>query len=116
MSTDPKQFTPLITVTEKAHQHFLDTLKGQEHMMIRVTAETSGCNGYSFSLRLVPVPEATDTMYRIDKAIVFSVAPAAMKLITGTEIDVVTEGLSRVVKFNNPNATAECGCGKSFSM
>lgn len=107
---------PLLTITQSARAHFLEMLKEQEHMLIRISTETTGCNGYSFTLRLVPVPEATDTMYRIDNKILFSIAPATKPLIQGTEIDVVTEGLSRVVKFNNPNAASECGCGKSFSV
>lgn len=108
--------SPLLTITPSARAHFLEMLKGQEHMLIRISTETSGCNGYRFTLHLVPVPDATDTLHRIDHQVLFSIAPATKPLIRGTEIDVVTEGLSRVVKFNNPNAASECGCGKSFGV
>ena len=37
-------------------------------------------------------------------------------LVQGTVIDYVTEGLNSALTFKNPNATAECGCGESFSV
>jgi Fe-S cluster assembly protein SufA/iron-sulfur cluster assembly protein len=46
----------------------------------------------------------------------FAIASDAVTILKGTEIDMVTEGVNRVVKFNNPNVTAECGCGESFSI
>ena len=45
-----------------------------------------------------------------------SVDVDALKMLHGTEIDLVTEGINKVIKFNNPNVTAECGCGESFSV
>jgi len=42
--------------------------------------------------------------------------PAALAFLRGTEIDYTREGVNRSLKFNNPNVTAECGCGESFSV
>jgi iron-sulfur cluster assembly protein len=39
-----------------------------------------------------------------------------MDLVRNTEIDYVKEGVNGVVRFNNPNAVNECGCGESFSV
>ena len=36
--------------------------------------------------------------------------------LDGTEVDFGREGLNEAFKFNNPNATAGCGCGESFSV
>jgi Fe-S cluster assembly iron-binding protein IscA len=35
--------------------------------------------------------------------------------VQGAAIDVVPEGLSRRVRFENPNARQTCGCGESFA-
>lgn len=40
----------------------------------------------------------------------------ALPLVRGTEIDLVVEGLNSVLKFRNPNAQVECGCGESFGV
>jgi iron-sulfur cluster assembly protein len=40
----------------------------------------------------------------------------SLKLIDGTEIDFVKQGLNEAFKFRNPNVRGECGCGESFSV
>ena len=45
-----------------------------------------------------------------------AVGADALNVLRGTEIDFVTEGVNSVIKFNNPNVVAECGCGESFSV
>jgi Fe-S cluster assembly iron-binding protein IscA len=36
--------------------------------------------------------------------------------VQGAAIDVAQEGLSRRVRFENPNARQTCGCGESFGV
>ena len=36
--------------------------------------------------------------------------------ITKTDIDYVKKGLNSELVFNNPNISAKCGCGESFSI
>ena len=44
------------------------------------------------------------------------VDPKSHVFLAGTELDFVREGLNEGFKFNNPNVTANCGCGESFSV
>ena len=44
------------------------------------------------------------------------VAPDALNLLDGSEVDYVNEGLNRFFRFNNPNVKDQCGCGESFSV
>ncbi len=39
----------------------------------------------------------------------------SLALVDGTVIDFGKHGLSETFTFSNPNATAECGCGESFT-
>jgi iron-sulfur cluster assembly protein len=39
----------------------------------------------------------------------------SLALVDGTQIDFVKQGLSEQFVFQNPNVTAECGCGESFT-
>lgn len=43
------------------------------------------------------------------------VDPVSLPLVDGTCIDFGKHGLSETFTFSNPNATAECGCGESFT-
>ncbi len=36
--------------------------------------------------------------------------------LDGIELDFIKEGLNEGLKFTNPNAKGECGCGESFNV
>jgi len=40
----------------------------------------------------------------------------AVMFLLGTEMDYDSDALSSEFVFNNPNKTAECGCGESFTV
>jgi iron-sulfur cluster assembly accessory protein len=40
----------------------------------------------------------------------------SLEFLNGSEIDFSTELIGAAFKINNPNATAACGCGTSFSI
>ena len=42
--------------------------------------------------------------------------PGSLPVLNGTRVDFEKEGINRVIKFNNPNVTAACGCGESFAV
>lgn len=105
----------VITLTDSAIKHFKKALEGKEETMVRLSTETNGCSGYGYVLDLVSAPEAEDSIVDTGE-LTFAVANDALEILKGTEIDMVTEGVNRVVKFNNPNVVAECGCGESFSI
>ena len=44
------------------------------------------------------------------------VDPKSMTYLDGTELDFVREGLNEGLQFRNPNVSAECGCGASFTV
>jgi iron-sulfur cluster assembly accessory protein len=39
-----------------------------------------------------------------------------LELVSGTEIDMVTQGLNSALVFKNSNAQSYCGCGESFAL
>ncbi|GAB3109210.1 iron-sulfur cluster assembly protein IscA [Pseudomaricurvus hydrocarbonicus] len=107
---------PAVTMTEAAVRHFEKKLANQNGKIIRLSTETSGCTGYAYVLDFADGPEAEDEVLTPSASITLAVAPDALAILRGTEIDLVTEGVNQVVKFNNPNVVAECGCGESFSV
>ncbi len=107
---------PAVSLTAAALQHFEKALEGQPGKLVRLSTETSGCTGYAYVLDLVDAIEEGDTLLEPGGKVSLAVAPGALELVRGTEIDLVVEGVNKVVKFNNPNVVAECGCGESFSV
>lgn len=105
----------VVTLTESAIKHFKKALDGKDETLVRLSTETNGCSGYGYVLDLVGAAKSDDSIVEVD-GLTFSVANDAVAILKGTEIDMVTEGVNRVVKFNNPNVVGECGCGESFSI
>jgi iron-sulfur cluster assembly accessory protein len=58
----------------------------------------------------------TDLVCEVAPGVRVYVAADVLPLVQGTEIDYVREGINASLKFRNPNAEAECGCGESFSV
>ena len=104
-----------ISMTPAACRHVRRQLakEGAEALLLGVTE--SGCNGYMYELRYVDGNASDVRTFDFEGVTVF-VDNADWPLVGGTEIDYVTEGLNAVLKFRNPNATGECGCGESFSV
>lgn len=81
---------------------------------LRIKVKTGGCAGYQYMMGLVRVPEVEDIVVETDGVKVF-VDPGSRDLVSGMTIDFVVALEGSGFTFENPNATATCGCGKSFS-
>jgi Fe-S cluster assembly protein SufA/iron-sulfur cluster assembly protein len=107
---------PLVSITTKAAQHFAKTLRDAGKPMVRLSIKTSGCTGYAYVLDTVSEAEPGDTVIDVSEQVQLAISVDAAPVIRGTEIDMAIEGVNRVIKYNNPNVVAECGCGESFSV
>ena len=81
---------------------------------LRVAVVTSGCSGYSYHMDFEKEAKAGDTVLEMDGLKVY-VDASSRKYLEGTVIDYVSSVQGAGFKFHNPNATATCGCGTSFS-
>jgi len=104
-----------VTLTQAAEQYFAKKLSSQAGKIIRVSTKESGCTGFAYVLDMVDQAVESDQVLSFGDVVV-AVDIGAVSMIKGTEIDLVQEGINHVIKFNNPNVVAECGCGESFSV
>lgn len=119
-----EQFNPdvKVTMSETAIKHSRKEIaKTADCQGIRLKLETSGCSGYMYETALVSEEEAKeqhdkDQIFNIAEGVDLFVNKQSLPILNGTEIDFITRGLNSMFHFNNPNATAECGCGESFSV
>lgn len=108
--------TPLI-VTDNAVRKVRELIEdeGNDALILRVFVTGGGCSGFQYGFSFEETVEEDDTV--VEKNDVRVVVDAlSYPYLVGSEVD-YTEGLEGarfVVK--NPNATATCGCGASFSM
>ncbi|MCH8944590.1 MAG: iron-sulfur cluster assembly protein IscA [Proteobacteria bacterium] len=105
-----------ITLTDSAAERVRSYLeKRGKGIGLRLGVTLTGCSGYSYVINYADKVEVSDLVFE-DKGIKVIVDPDALKLIDGTEVDFVKNGLNEAFSFRNPNISGECGCGESFTV
>jgi iron-sulfur cluster assembly accessory protein len=86
-----------------------------DQLKLRVFITGGGCSGFQYGFTFDELIADDDTALETG-GVTLLVDPMSLQYLVGSEVD-YTEGLegSRFV-VNNPNATATCGCGSSFSI
>ena len=105
-----------ITISERAAGRIAEILKAEAApMLFRVSVEGGGCSGFQYRFDLVPESAPDDVLIERDGARVV-VDPVSLGFMGGAELDFVDDLIGAQFKLNNPNVTAACGCGTSFSI
>lgn len=107
-----------IELTENAAREVNTIIEQQEldseKVRLRVGVKGGGCSGFSYLLDLTEQERETDEVSELN-GIKVVCDPKSYLYLNGTKIDFKDEIMGRGFVFNNPNATATCGCGSSFS-
>ena len=82
---------------------------------LRVGVRSTGCSGYAYLVDYADSIEPDDVVFD-NNGVKVIVDAKSLKLIDGTQVDFVKEGINEAFKFRNPNVKGECGCGESFSV
>ena len=107
---------PSITLSERAARRIADILKAEDApALFRVSVEGGACTGIQYSFDLVTEMSPDDVLVERDGARVV-VDPISLGFMRGAELDFVYDLIGDQFKLNNPNVTAACGCGTSFSV
>ncbi|MDG2072265.1 MAG: iron-sulfur cluster assembly protein IscA [Pseudomonadales bacterium] len=105
-----------ISLTENAANHVASFLSGRgKGVGIRLAVKTTGCSGLMYVLEPVDDPQPKDIKFDSNGVEVY-VDPKSLVYVDGTEMDYVKEGLNEGFEFKNPNESAQCGCGESFTV
>jgi len=106
----------MITLTESAVNAVAKFIEGADRPVsgLRVMVKGGGCSGMQYGLQLEEAATAEDTVIDCGLIKVF-VDPESAPMLTGVTMDFIDGMEKSGFKFENPNATASCGCGNSFS-
>ena len=108
--------TNSVTVTDRAVRRIARIVaKDPSARALRVSVEGGGCSGFSYKFDLVEVSAPDDVVVSRDGATVL-IDPVSLPFMAGSEIDFVDDLIGQSFQVRNPNATASCGCGTSFSI
>ncbi|MFA6265525.1 MAG: iron-sulfur cluster insertion protein ErpA [Pseudolabrys sp.] len=107
---------PGVTVSERAARRIGEILKKEPAgTMLRVSVEGGGCSGFQYKFDMDREQTGDDLVINRDGATVL-IDPLSVNYMAGSEIDFVDDLIGASFKIKNPNATASCGCGTSFSL
>ena len=81
---------------------------------LRFGVKKTGCSGWGYVADLAKEQRPDDTVFDVQGVRLY-VDAESLSLVDGTEIDFLKQGLNEQFVFRNPNVTAECGCGESFT-
>lgn len=83
--------------------------------ILRLAVEGGGCSGFQYRFGLAEEIGDDDTAVETD-GVRLVVDEMSLDLVRGCSVDYVEELGGSAFKVTNPNASAGCGCGSSFSI
>ncbi len=108
--------TQTIQITENAAKRVRHILRDEpQGSMLRVSVEGGGCSGFQYKFGFDIVQADDDFVIERDDVKVLIDAISA-PFLEGAAIDFIDDLMGQSFKITNPNATASCGCGTSFSV
>jgi iron-sulfur cluster assembly accessory protein len=105
-----------VTVSERAARRIGEILRREAPGAgLRVSVEGGGCSGFQYKFEIDRERAADDITVVRDGATVL-IDQVSIGYLKGSEIDFVDDLIGASFRVINPQATASCGCGTSFSI
>jgi len=104
-----------ITLTDSAAQRIRSYLSKDVTQGLRFGVRKTGCSGFAYVVDIVDAAKEDDFVFSSQGIDVF-VDPKSLSYVNGTTIHFKKHELAETFVFQNPNVSAECGCGESFTV
>ena len=105
-----------VTLSERAARRIASILaKEPQGTALRVSVSGGGCSGFQYGFDLDRDRTVDDLVVERSGAVVL-IDSVSLPYVEGSEIDFVDDLIGQSFQVRNPNATASCGCGTSFSI
>jgi iron-sulfur cluster assembly accessory protein len=106
----------LIRITENAANRLKQVLakSGKTTGALRIAVVGGGCSGLQYKMDLSDGPRPKDILVP-SQGVNVVMDPKSALFVSGSELDFSDDLQKGGFKVTNPNATAHCSCGESFS-
>lgn len=107
---------PDVALTDRAARRVAKILATEAPgAALRVAVNGGGCSGFQYAFDITSERNTDDLVIARDGATVL-IDPDSLAFLGGAKIDFVDDLIGQAFRIDNPNATASCGCGTSFSV
>jgi iron-sulfur cluster assembly accessory protein len=108
--------TSNVTLSDRAARRIASILaKEPDGTALRISVSGGGCSGFQYGFDLDNTRAEDDLVLERNGAVVL-IDSISLPYVGGSEIDFVDDLIGQSFQVKNPNATASCGCGTSFSI
>ena len=97
--------------TNSAKNQIEKITKSDKKKYFRISVKGGGCSGFKYNFSFDYKLEKDDILF--DKVVIDS---QSLNIISGSTVDFKKEMIGESFTINNPQASASCGCGLSFSV
>ena len=105
-----------IQLTDKAVAQIARILESESQgAMLRVSVQGGGCSGFQYHFSIDDMVMDDDMKLSKDGVTVL-IDDMSQNFLAGAVIDWVDDIIGASFQIKNPNSTASCGCGTSFSV
>ena len=103
------------SITNAAADRIQGLLAMENSTFFRVRVDGGGCSGFQYKFDFDTQKQSDDLEFNAHGVTVL-VDEMSLPFLENAELDYVEELIGSYFKVENPNATANCGCGTSFSI
>ena len=110
--------TPHFSLTDKAVNRLLELISTEpkkQNLRLRISISGGGCSGFQYHFTLDHHQDEDDLVFGSHNAEVV-IDKISLGLLDGSVLDYTEDMASSTFVIRNPNVTASCGCGNSFSV
>ena len=105
-----------VTLSARAAKRIAEILAGEAPAThVRLSVNGGGCSGFQYEFGLDTQKHDDDVVIARDGSSIL-IDTMSLEFLGGSEIDFTDDLIGAAFKVKNPNATASCGCGTSFSV
>lgn len=101
------------TITQAASDKLQSLMKSEQYF--RVSVSGGGCSGFSYKFEIVDHVNNDDEIFE-KNSVKTIIDDVSMEFLENSTLDYILEIGYAGFRIQNPNATANCGCGNSFSV
>ena len=104
-------------ISPNAQKRVSKLLKDEEKdTYLRISVIGGGCSGFQYHFDFDASPLSNEDKKLEKSGAIVVVDDVSLEYIAGSQLDYVETLGGATFEITNPNATASCGCGNSFSL